>query len=79
MKTIHDPVFIEIIARLRQIRKERGLSQADVAKLLQKPQSYVSKIESCQKKIDLVETLRLCEVLDTRLAEVVPKSIARWL
>lgn len=79
MKTIHDPIFIQIIARFRQIRKDRGLSQADVAKLLQKPQSYVSKIESCQKKIDLVETLRLCEVLETRLGEVVPKSLTRWL
>lgn len=40
-----------------------GLSQEDVAKRLNRPQSYVSKDESGEHRLDVIEFLRVAKVL----------------
>jgi len=40
-----------------------GLRQLDVALKLGKPQSYVAKVESGERRIDLIEALDLCQVV----------------
>jgi transcriptional regulator with XRE-family HTH domain len=44
-------------AELKKTRLDASLRQIDLAKLLKKPQSYVSKIESGERNLDLVEFL----------------------
>ena len=44
-----------IVGQLIKARQEIGLKQNDVAKVLKKSQSYVSKIESGQRRIDIVQ------------------------
>lgn len=41
--------------RLRDAREESGLTQVEVARKLGKPQSFVSKCESGERRIDVVE------------------------
>jgi transcriptional regulator with XRE-family HTH domain len=41
----------------------RGLTQAQLAKLLRKPQSFVSNYERGQRRIDVLELLRIVEAL----------------
>jgi len=48
--------------RIKQARLDAGLKQAAVAKILDKPQSYVSKIESGERRIDVVELIELAEI-----------------
>jgi len=43
------------LKRLRQAREEIGLTQAQVARRLARPQSFVSKCESGERRVDLVE------------------------
>jgi len=43
------------LERLRQARKEAGLTQVEVAARLGKPQSFVSKCESGERRVDVVE------------------------
>lgn len=45
---------------LVEARRGTALTQAQVAAALRKPQSYVSKIESGERRLDVVE---LCELL----------------
>jgi transcriptional regulator with XRE-family HTH domain len=45
-------------------RERAGLTQVQLAKLLRKPQSFVSSYESGQRRIDLLELLRIAEALD---------------
>lgn len=52
----------KLIHRLIQARKEAGLSQANAAKKLKKSQSYISKIEVSQRKIDVIELKRMAKV-----------------
>jgi transcriptional regulator with XRE-family HTH domain len=44
-----------IVRQLKKARAEAGIDQKKVAELLGKTQSYISKIESGQRKIDVVQ------------------------
>ena len=54
---------------LREARLRAELRQVDVATRLGKPQSYVAKVESGERRIDFIETLNLCQAvsLDPRV------------
>ena len=54
-KTIYSKEHKHLIERLKKARKESGLDQEQVAKRLKKTQSYVSKIESGQRKIEVIQ------------------------
>ena len=49
--------------RLKEARVAAGLRQVDVADALGKPQSYIAKVESGERKVDFVEVLDLCAVI----------------
>lgn len=72
MKSIHDQRYIEVVALLRKARERSGLTQRDVARLLGRPQSYVSKVETCERRFDYVELLHMCRVIGVRLDEITP-------
>lgn len=44
-------------------RKRQGLTQQAVADLLDKPQSFVSKYESGERRLDVVEFCQIAKVL----------------
>lgn len=48
---------------LIQHRKDAGVTQQALAHSLNKPQSYVSKYESGERRLDLVEFLDIAEAL----------------
>lgn len=72
MKSIHDQRYIEVIALIHSARESSGRTQGEIAQLLGVPQSYVSKVETCERRIDVVELLQLCRILGISLAEVIP-------
>ena len=47
--------YIRFLSRIREARLEVGLTQAQVALALGKPQSFVSKVESGERRLDFVE------------------------
>ena len=61
------------LALLRQVREEAGLRQIDVADRLDQPQSFVSKYESGERRLDLLELELVCEACDTNLSEFVKR------
>lgn len=54
-KTIYTKRHKTIVARLRQARIAASLKQIDVAKKLRKQQSYISRCESGDHRLDVVE------------------------
>jgi transcriptional regulator with XRE-family HTH domain len=54
-------------ALLRSLRQEANLRQEDVASRLHKPQSYVSKYESGEQSLDVIEVADICEAVGTDL------------
>ena len=79
MKTIHDQRYIEVIAQLRKARERSGRTQGEIAQMLGRPQSYVSKVETCERRIDVVELLQLCRVISVTIAEVIPAEFLDML
>lgn len=53
-KTIYSKDHKYVIERLKKAREGAGLDQAIVAKKLGKTQSYISKIESGQRRVDII-------------------------
>lgn len=53
-KTIFSKEHKALIEKLKKAREDNGLDQAEVAKLLGKTQSHVSKVEAGQRRIDIV-------------------------
>jgi transcriptional regulator with XRE-family HTH domain len=64
----------QLRALLVEAREKRGLSQADVASRLGKPQSFVSKYERGERRLDVIEFLEVAEAL-----EVSPVNILKRL
>jgi transcriptional regulator with XRE-family HTH domain len=54
---------------LREARTQAGLRQADVAERLGQPQSYVSKYESGERRLDVVELWSVLDVLGVSLGD----------
>jgi len=52
---------------LRDVRREAGLRQVDVARRLGLPQSFVSKYESGERRLDILEMRDVCEALGISL------------
>ena len=62
--------FLEL---LRQVREEADLRQIDVADRLDQPQSFVSKYESGERRLDLLELELICEACGINLSEFVKR------
>jgi len=56
-----------IVKKLRNARLKKGLGQEDVAKTLRRSQSFVSKIESGQKKIDVILLKKLAKIYGLKI------------
>ena len=76
-QTIYTPEHRWVVALLRTIRQEAGLRQVDVAQRLGRPQSFVSKYESGQRRLDLVELRAICGALGTTPEALVPLTRGR--
>lgn len=66
--------FLEL---LRQVREEADLRQIDVADRLDQPQSFVSKYESGERRLDLLELELVCAACDIDLVEFVRRYRAK--
>ena len=60
-KSIYSSDYKAFIDALIQERKRLGLSQSEVANLLEMTQSDISKIEGCDRRIDVMELKKLLE------------------
>lgn len=58
---------------LKELRKEAKLSQQELADRIGKPQSFVSKYESGERRLDILELRNICESLETSLLDFVKR------
>ena len=63
-KSIHTRLYQRVIARLRAKREEKGVTQMQLAEKLGVNQTFVSKVEICERRLDIVELLTICEILE---------------
>jgi hypothetical protein len=70
-KSIFTPEHQALQQVLRQLRLGAGLRQEDLAERLGEPQSFVSKVESGDRRLDLVELRQIAGALGVTLADIV--------
>lgn len=63
-KSVFSPAYAKFLALLKEARTEAGLTQTEVARRLGKPQSFISKCESGERRLDVVEFLEFCHAYD---------------
>ena len=66
-KTIYSDEHNYIVEKLIEARKKANLTQKDVAKLLGRTQSFVSKIEAGQRRIDIVQLKEFAKLYKKKL------------
>ncbi len=70
MKTISNPKYQRIINNLIKARDKSNLKQIDIAKKLKRPQSYISRVESGEYRIDIIELLEFCKIYRAKLDDL---------
>lgn len=71
-RSMSDPDYVLLIAALRRAREARGVSQRELGHRLGVHQSFVAKYETCERRLDVIELLRVCAALAVELRQVVP-------
>ncbi len=74
MAGTQSPEYKRLLDRLKAARRDAGLTQADVARKLGRPQSYVSKCESGERRIDVIELEAFARLYRRTLASFLPKG-----
>jgi transcriptional regulator with XRE-family HTH domain len=64
-----------LAALLRQIREDAGLTQLQVAERVRQSQSYVSKYENGEQRLDLLELEAVCKAVGISLSDFVDKYL----
>ncbi|HET7176833.1 MAG TPA: helix-turn-helix transcriptional regulator [Gammaproteobacteria bacterium] len=58
---------------LKQVREDRGLTQSQLAAKIKRPQSFVSKVESGERRLDVLELRLVCKGIGITLSEFIER------
>ncbi len=62
LNSIYTQEYKELVGRLREARKEAKLTQQEVGELLDVGQSFISKVEAGQYRLDVIQLLRIAKI-----------------
>jgi transcriptional regulator with XRE-family HTH domain len=72
-KSLFSKEYDAFLTLLRRAREDAGLTQAQAAAMLRRPQSFVSKCESGERRVDVVEFVSFCKAYGAK-ADVLIKD-----
>lgn len=72
-KSIHTSDYEVFLRILRRVRAEAGLTQSELAQRLGQTQSFVSKVERGERRLDVVELRWWCRAMGVPLVEFVDR------
>ena len=73
----YDIAYLELRRMLKDLREAKHLTQAQLARKLSVPQSFVSKYETGERRIDVIETAQICQALETSMTQLFSKLSKR--
>lgn len=72
-KSLRTPRQVLLQSLLVEARKAKGLTQAELAEALNKPQSFVAKYENGERRIDVVEFVDITAALGVSTADLLAR------
>lgn len=71
MKSIFSDRYTKMLRLLITARKKKPLTQVELARQLKKPQSFVSKYELGERRIDVIEFMVICEAISADPCDII--------
>jgi transcriptional regulator with XRE-family HTH domain len=68
-KSIHSEQYAAFLKVFRRVRKQAGLTQNQLAQRVRETQSFISKCERGERRIDLVELRAFCKAVGISLKQ----------
>ncbi|MGY5956495.1 HTH cro/C1-type domain-containing protein [Kosakonia sp. BK9b] len=72
MSSVYSAEYQMVIKALREARIASHITQDELARAVGRPQSFIAKVESGERRLDVVEFVKLC-----RLVRIHPDTILR--
>jgi transcriptional regulator with XRE-family HTH domain len=66
-KSVFTAEYRALLSLLRETRQAAGISQTELAERLGQSQSFVSKVEIGERRLDLIQVRTICRTLGTTL------------
>lgn len=70
-KTIHNTTYRVLVECLRGARQAAKITQVELASKLHTDQSYVSKYERNERRLDVIEVRAICKALGVDFCEFI--------
>lgn len=70
-KSIFDKRYKKLIDELVAIRKNKNITQRELANMANVSHCYIGRTEICERRLDLIEFIDLCKVLGLSKQETV--------
>ena len=74
MKSIYSEEYKAVVDVLIAERKRLGMTQVQLANKLGKPQSFVSKTEGRERRLDIVEFFHICRAMETNGVDLLQRA-----
>jgi transcriptional regulator with XRE-family HTH domain len=68
-KSQHTADYKRLLEALRKVREDAGLTQGEVTQQLATYASFISKVESGERRVDVVELAALCKIYKVGLID----------
>ena len=69
-KTIFDQKYKSMIEALKVLRKEKGLTQRDLATQMGVAHCYIGRVETCERRLDIIELIRILRIFNLSDEEI---------
>ena len=70
-KSIYSETYAVFLVLLRETREKAGITQVELSEQLGETQSFVSKCERGERRIDIAELREFCAVMDTTMEKFI--------
>ncbi|MFE8117982.1 MULTISPECIES: helix-turn-helix domain-containing protein [Enterobacterales] len=77
MASIYSDEYQRVIKALREARIAKGVTQESLAQALDRPQSFIAKVENGERRLDIVEFVHLARLLSIDPTSIIDKIPAK--